>query len=47
MVVLGIHLGQFLIFQAQHPQEGLDNSDLSKLEALEAMNVFDPAKIFT
>ena len=46
MVVLGIHLGRFLIFQAQHPQEGLDGSDLSKLAALEESDVFDLAKIF-
>jgi len=46
MVVLGIHLGRFLIFQAQHPQEDLDGSDLSKLAALEELDVFDLAKIF-
>ena len=46
MVVLGIHLGQFLIFQAQHPQEGLDGPDLNKLAALEELDVFDLAKIF-
>jgi len=46
MVVLGIHLGQFLIFQAQHPQEGLDGLDLNKLAALEELDVFDLAKIF-
>ena len=46
MVVLGLHLGRFLIFQAQYQQEGLDSSDLSKLKALEAMDVFDLAKIF-
>ena len=46
MVVLGLHLGRFLIFQAQFPKEGLDASDLSKLEALEVLDVFDLAKIF-
>ena len=46
MVVLGIHLGRFLIFQAQHPQEALDGPDLSKLAALEELDVFDLAKIF-
>ena len=46
MVVLGLHLGRFLIFQAQHPQEGLDGPDLSKLAALEELDVFDLAKIF-
>ena len=46
MVVLGLHLGRFLIFQAQHPQEGLDGPDLSKLAALEVLDVFDLAKIF-